>query len=139
MWCNPNAFMKIWLSRLNHNDLPLLILSGLLISSRRRSNIPAQFQNIINSLSLIENVFLDILSDQSVWHLNPWISWLLPLVDSFPRPGSAWNQDFVERIRRFHLLNAKYLFSKMWNETLWSGNQLNHFEHNFGLDYVFST
>ena len=43
-------------------------------------------------------------------NLNPWISWFLPLLDSFPHPGSAWYEDFVKRIGRFHLLNSKICY-----------------------------
>ena len=61
-WCNLDALMKIWCSRLNHKDSPLWTPLRLLISSRRRSDSHAQFQNIINSLSLMGNVFLDVSS-----------------------------------------------------------------------------
>ena len=72
-------------------------------------------------------------------HLNPWISWSLPLLDFFSHPRSGWNWDFIEKIGRFHLFNAEYHFWKCRNKSLWFGDQLDPFEHDFGLDYVFSS
>ena len=45
--------------RFNHNNLPLQIPSRLLISSRTRSNSHAYFQNVINSISSMVDIFFD--------------------------------------------------------------------------------
>ena len=39
---------------------------------------------------------------------NPWISWFLPILDSFIHLGRAWNQYFVQRIGNIHRLNSNF-------------------------------
>ena len=63
--------------------------------------------------SSMENVFLDVSSYRTIElfrYLNTWISWFISFLDTFPHPGSVWNQDFVERLGRNRLLNAEFLF-----------------------------
>ena len=72
-------------------------------------------------------------------HLNPWISHFLLLLDSFLHPRSSFKWDFVKRIRRLHLLNADNCHQNCGMKSLWSDNQLDHFERYLGLDYVFSS
>ena len=56
-WHDHNAPMKIRKSWFKHNNSPLWIPLPPLISFKRRSDGHAQFQNIINSLSLTRNSY----------------------------------------------------------------------------------
>ena len=66
---------------------------------KRRSNGHAQFQLYLYSLALFDRKYIHECFEFR--HLNPWISWFLPLLNSFPRLGNVWNQDFIIRIGRF--------------------------------------
>ena len=88
-WHDHDAPMKIRRLRFKHNDSPLWIPLQPLISLKRRSDAHAQFQNIINSLSLTRNIFLGVSNNRTFWHLNPWISCFPPLLDQFLRPRSV--------------------------------------------------
>ena len=50
-WSDSDALKKIQESRLNYNDSPLEIPSRSMMSLKRRFNILAQFQNVINCFS----------------------------------------------------------------------------------------
>ena len=63
-WRDLDASMKIRWSRLNHKDSPFRIPSRPLLSSMRRSDSHAQFQNVIN-LSSTRNLFLDVSTYQT--------------------------------------------------------------------------
>ena len=82
--------------------------------------------------------FSDFLLIQPLEQHNPLLSYFHPLLDSFLCLGTAWNQNFIIGKGRIFRLNSKFYFFEMWNEKPWSGNQLNHFERNFWLDYSFS-
>ena len=61
-------------------------------------------------------------------HLNPSISCFLHLLDQFPHPRSVWKWDFVEIIGRNLFLNADNCLQNHGMKSLWSGDQMNHFE-----------
>ena len=137
-WYDPDAPMKIWWSRPNHNDLPIWIPSQLLISSRGRSDGHTNFQNIINSLSSTRNVLLDVSSKLNcLYNLVLESLDFFPLLDSFLCPRSIWNQDFVKIIGRNCLLNAKFCLRIHGMKSPWSSSLLDQFEREFGLDYIF--
>ena len=135
---DPDAPMKIERARLKHHNSPLHIASQMLILLKIRSNNHAQFQNIINSLfdeKCIRRCFkLSKCLDISILESLDFF-----LLDSFMCLGSAWNQDFVKRIGRNRLLNAKIYLQNHIMKSPWSNDQLYHFKRNFRLDYVFSS
>ena len=53
-------------------------------------------------------------------------------------PRSVLKGNFVERIRRILLLNIGFSIFKTWSEKAIFGDEFDHFEHDLGLDYVFS-
>ena len=67
-----------------------------------KSKMKHQIQRLHPNLSIYMHVF-----QQKIYswmfraiklykHLNPWISWFLPLLDRFLRPRSAWNKIFMK-------------------------------------------
>ena len=119
-WHDPDALMKIQRSQIYHNDSPLWIPSRPLISSRRRSDYHTQFQNIINSLFHDGKHSLIFRLVEPFGHRNPWISFFLPLLDSFLRQSSVWNQKFFKRIGRICLLNFESSSFETHNQRSWS-------------------
>ena len=83
--------------------------------------------------------FLDAQAIKLFRILNPWISRFSLLLDWFLRPRSVWKWDFVEGIGRNFPLNSNFHFQNSGMRISWSGEQLDHFEHDFGLDFVYSS
>ena len=44
---------------------------------------------------------------------------------------------FVERIKRIRFLITRFSFFETWNKKPLLGNEIDHFECDFGLDYFF--
>ena len=64
----------------------------------------------------MENVFLDVLIDQTFWILQSFNLLLLPLLLSFLHLRSVSSQEFIERIGKIHDLNYEFLFRETHNE-----------------------
>ena len=137
-WQNLSALSLTEWTWLNGNDLHRRVSFEPLIEYEEpNSNGHTQFYLYIRMFFGEVNHYWVFRVIELSRHLNPWISCFLPLLDQVMCPRSVWKWDFVERIGRNHLLNTKFCLRNCGMKSHWFGNQLDQFEREFGLQYMF--
>ena len=123
MWQNQSASQSIERTWLNDDNSWTNIQYKLLIEDEEtHRTIAPNFLYKLTCSSMEKFVLRCFEQIKLFRQLSLGITWFLLLLDSFLCPGSIWNQEFLERIKRKHLLNAKL---HLWNrgmKSLWSSD-----------------
>ena len=123
IWHNLSASSSIEQTWPNDENLRTCVQSEPLIKDEEtHSMVTPKFLYKLTCSSTKNFIFGFFKQIKLFRQLSPWISSFLPLLDFFLHPRSVWNQDFVERTRGNHLLNAKLGLLNHGLKILWYGD-----------------